>query len=435
MHSRARFPTHRFSPVMSSRSSIALSSAVIWMLAVPVGCAPEPGSDTNPALQPQATWTPLFNGTSLQGWEQVGAGAWTVDDGEIVVRRRPGETGSSWLVTRKDYGDFKLRLKFRTPNQDFNSGILVRDPGHAKVFRPAFNGYEIQVAQLEDASEPNTNGAIYDLARAFFTRIAPDEWVEFEIHASGDHIVSFLNGEKMAETHSRRSYKGAIGLQLHGGKDALELRWKDIEILELPEAVRDFQLLEEQLEQAPGEIVDLLKGKTLEDFEVYWDGGATWTLENGVLRGEAPEAISWIFTPEAYADFVLAFDFRISAGGNAGVCIRLPWPQDDARETGPARLGYECQIQEEGKGNSTGSIYNIARAYTTDPWHRPIHRRNGWNHYRIYAKGDHLVTYVNGRRTAQAHVTRSARGRLGFQVHEPAQWVEYRNVTVKVINE
>ena len=83
--------------------------------------------------------------------------------------------------------------------------------------------------------------------------------------------------------------------------------------------------------------------------------------------------------------------------------------------------------------NPTGSIYNLARAYWTGAWKRPIHKREAWNHYRIYAKGDHLVAQVNRRKTAETHISRSASGRIGFQVHEPAQWVEYRNIEIKVV--
>lgn len=98
----------------------------------------------------------------------------------------------------------------------------------------------------------------------------------------------------MAETCVRRSNRGAIGLQMHGGNDPTEYRWKDIEILELPPAepefqLPEFQLLEERLEQAPGEFENLLPGESVETlFDTYWDGGASWSLKNGVLRGESP---------------------------------------------------------------------------------------------------------------------------------------------------
>jgi len=153
------------------------------------------------------------------------------------------------------------------------------------------------------------------------------------------------------------------------------------------------------------------------------------------LRGEHPSEISWIFSKGIFADFLLSFDFRLSKGGNAGVCIRLPWPENGDTSTGPAFLGYECQIVDTGEVNPTGSIYGVARAYETDPWHRPIHKPGNWNHCRIYAMGDHLVTYVNRIKTAETHSGRSATGRIGFQVHAPAKWVEYRNVRLKVIQQ
>ena len=49
--------------------------------------------------------------------------------------------------------------------------------------------------------------------------------------------------------------------------------------------------------------------------DTYWDGGATWSLDDGVLRGVSPRAIDWIYAKGHYDDFVLAFDYRISEGG------------------------------------------------------------------------------------------------------------------------
>ena len=62
-------------------------------------------------------WERLFNGNNLDGWEAVNGGAWSVEDGAIAMRRLPGSGGGAWLFTRKDYGDFILRLKFM-PNAE-----------------------------------------------------------------------------------------------------------------------------------------------------------------------------------------------------------------------------------------------------------------------------------------------------------------------------
>lgn len=223
-----------------SRSSVemmSLSNVVAWScLGLLAGCAaaPENGGSARSANASQS-WQALFNGRDLSGWEVVGAGNWTVEDGEIVVRREPGQAGAGWLVTERDYGDFKLRLKFKTRDEHFNSGILIRDPAHAKKGRPAFSGYEIQIFNGNGESEHNTNGAIYDVARSYYRAVKLNEWHEFEVHCIGDHIVTYMDGEKMAEAHSQRSSRGGIGLQLHGGREETEMRWKDIEILEMPE--------------------------------------------------------------------------------------------------------------------------------------------------------------------------------------------------------
>ena len=308
--------------------------------------------------------------------------------------------------------------------------------GHDRVMqlRPAFNGYEIQIQQGTKEGDRNTNGAIYDLARAYPKKLDLSEWTQFEAHCVGNRIVSYTNGERMAETYVRRSSRGAVGLQLHSGDDPTEFRWKDIEILELPTAEPEFQLLEERLEQVPGEFKEVLMGASVEAlFDEYWDGGATWSLEDGTLRGESPSAIDWIYTKRRYDDFVLAFDYRVSEGGNGGVGFRFPWTLGQSTKERPAFAGFECQIAEPDIRNPTGSLYERARAYTTDLWRKPIHRSGRWNQGRIYAYGDRMVVYINRRKTADIHDARSASGRIGFQIHEPTEWIEYRNVRIKEI--
>jgi len=82
-------------------------------------------------------WKPLFNGRNLDGWDAPTAGDWQVENGVLVVHRREGEHAVGWLVTKKNYGGFILRLKFKPGAEPFNSGILIRDPGHSRISRPA----------------------------------------------------------------------------------------------------------------------------------------------------------------------------------------------------------------------------------------------------------------------------------------------------------
>src|SRR5437762_724856 len=244
---------------------IAIRRAVAPFLLLITAAAP-----ASHATVPQGAWKGLCNGRDLDGWEKVNTGGtWTVENGIIVARRDPPDRGASWLVTKKDYGDFILRLKYKSAAERYNSGILIRDPAHAKLNRPAYSGFEIIIAQGQ--KDENTNAAIYYVADAYPEPLHAGEWTDFEVRAIGDHIVTFMNGRKMAESHSRRSYKGGIGLHLHGGEERAENWWKDIEIKELPPAPRPFQLTEEKLEQEPGEFAPLSPSKSYGNFVLVFE--------------------------------------------------------------------------------------------------------------------------------------------------------------------
>ncbi len=175
-----------------------------------------------------ADWKPLFNGKDLNGWEPVGKAVWRVEDKMIVGFSDPANPGTGWLVTRREYSDFRLRLKFWiTPGG--NSGVAVRDPSHARGARtPAHLGYEIQI--LDVLHEKNPTGSIYDLAPAPDGKIKSGHWNEFLITCKGTRIEVVLNGEKVAETDNNRSRRGAIGLQMHSAN--MTVKFRDLEIEE-----------------------------------------------------------------------------------------------------------------------------------------------------------------------------------------------------------
>src|SRR5581483_2185584 len=300
----------------------------------------------------------------------------------------PPDRGASWLVTKKAYGDFILRLKYNSAYEKYNSGVLIRDPAHAKLNRPAFSGFEIIVAQGQ--KDENTNAAIYYVSNAYPQVLQAGEWAGFEVRAIGDHITTYMNGKKMAETHSRRSYKGGIGLHLHGGDEAAENWWKDIEIKELPPAPRPFQLDEERTEQQTGNPVAMLAAPSaLADLMHYGDSTAKWSVENGELRCTGGTQPAWMLSKEAYENFVLTFDVK-SDGGAGGAVFRVPSDADSDF----AQRGYEVALDASDALNPPGSILGVERAFVLDPNLQPVYKAGQWNRVRIYATGDHLISYV-----------------------------------------
>jgi 3-keto-disaccharide hydrolase len=189
-----------------------------------------------------ADWQNLL-ADGLKGWEVLGDGIWTLrSDGVLIAHRKPNtaplealgdkltfkqyrdwEIVQSWLYTRKQYGDFDLRLDYwvRTPG---NSGISIRDPSHARYAltippdyskTPSKVGYEIQInSQWPD---PHPTGSIYGLADARTGLQNDGEWNTMNIESRKDNIRVLVNGVVAAEhaADPARPTAGPIGLQLH----------------------------------------------------------------------------------------------------------------------------------------------------------------------------------------------------------------------------
>ena len=207
------------------------------------------------SLAAQDGFTPLFDGKSLDGWEQHGGKAkYTVEDGCIVGRSIPN-TPNSFLCTKKQYGDFVLEVEFKVDPR-LNSGIQIR----SEVFPEAkelevegkkksvpadrVHGYQVEI----DPSDRSFSGAIYDEARRgrFLADLAnneaarkafkQNEWNKFRIECKGDMIKTWITEVPAVELKDDMTKKGHICLQVHGVRmreEPLEVRWRNIRIKEL----------------------------------------------------------------------------------------------------------------------------------------------------------------------------------------------------------
>ena len=170
-------------------------------------------------------WTPLFDGKTLDGWEVIGEGVWTVmSDGTLLGQCDPRKPclHQSWLYTKKEFGEFDLYLEFWT-RLGGNSGVSIRDTSRARWAvgtewdpnrTPSHIGYEIQISNGYPDRYPT--GSIYLLAPAQDPDMRND-WNTLEIESRFDRIRVKLNGKLVAEHPGLpdRPKVGPIGLQLH----------------------------------------------------------------------------------------------------------------------------------------------------------------------------------------------------------------------------
>lgn len=187
----------------------------------------------------EKAWVPLFNGKDLSGWKNNGAEKWVVEDGTILCQSVANKYG--YLTTEKSYRDFNLRLKFK-PEALGNSGVFIRshilgiDPNHG----PDIEGMQAEV----DPSVGKHTGGLYESGGRGWVAmptaegeraLKPGEWNLLEVSAMGNHIATRLNGVQIVDytDPSPKFTDGVIGLQIHTG-GGVRVRWKDIEIQELP---------------------------------------------------------------------------------------------------------------------------------------------------------------------------------------------------------
>ena len=185
---------------------------------------PAPGED----------WVPLFNGTDLSGWTEVGKEKWTVENGVIHGQAVTKEYG--YLMTEQHYTDFDLAVKFLCEG-DGNSGVFFHTafkPGTADVSQ----GLQFEV----DCTLNRHTGGIYGDGRNWVvwplaeneTVVRRGEWNEYLLKVHGNHYVSRLNGVPMVDftDPGPKSFDGGIALQLHAGGQG-NMKFKDIYIRDL----------------------------------------------------------------------------------------------------------------------------------------------------------------------------------------------------------
>ena len=182
-------------------------------------------------------WVPLFNGKDLAGWKKNGEEKWIVEQGTILCESTANRYG--YLTTEKTYRDFDLRLKFKGEAAG-NSGVFFHaritgiDPQHV----PDIEGMQVEV----DPNVGKHTGGLYESGGRGWVMmptaegeqaLKAGEWNELELSVRGNHIVTQLNGVKVADytDTSPRFTDGVIGLQIHTG-GGVRMRWKEIYIKE-----------------------------------------------------------------------------------------------------------------------------------------------------------------------------------------------------------
>lgn len=180
----------------------------------------------------------IFNGKDLNGW--VGHFKyWSVKDGVIIGKNTAEIPVSTYLLTEKNYSDFRLTFDFKLAESEMHSGIAMwgrvaserNDPatyaGHLVMFPSGHGFYDLYGRNMI-----HTNN---DIAKEVSKQ---HDWNSYEILAQGNRIRFVLNGKLVSdwrEPEPDRIKAAPIGLQLHSNKQPQEVQWRNLKLETFPE--------------------------------------------------------------------------------------------------------------------------------------------------------------------------------------------------------
>ncbi|MGC8760585.1 MAG: 3-keto-disaccharide hydrolase [Bryobacteraceae bacterium] len=364
------------------------------------------------------SWTPLFDGKTLNGWEVCnGYATFNVEDGAIVGTTAEGSP-NSFLCTKREFGDFILELETKT-DPELNSGIQIRshrypDEGPIQVFengkwvsrkvpKGRVYGYQVEISN----EKSGTSGGIYDEARrGWLHNIAADpaaskafrdnQWNHYRIEARGDTIRVWVNGVPCAHLTDPLDQSGFIALQVHAykGPRPAQVRWRNIRIQDL--------------------------GR--HGWRPIWDGRswAGWK-HNGAglveivdgafhLRSKDDDPrIAMVLSERSFRDLTLRLRFRILKG-NSGVFVR----------TDPETLAaYEVEVDAEARTGGFWETGPNGRKWVTGPEDNAVVHAGEWNELTASLHGHRVVFHINGVKTVELPNDTQGRldGVIGLQAH------------------
>jgi hypothetical protein len=397
----------------------------IWILAAATAVGIQTAS-----AQIKPGYTSLFDGKTLKGWKKLAGNAeYSAADG-VITGTAVLNSGNTFLVTEKEYGDFILELDVMTESNLTNSGVQLRSH-----YNPA--GHEgkglVYGKQCEvDPSDRSWTGGIYDEGRRDWlypmelNSKAKEAWKtgvynHLKIECIGNTTKTWVNGVAKAFVVDTLDKKGFIGLQVHAiseaGQAGKKIFFKNIQIKTSKPTPQPF---------AEDAYVVNLEPNSISDFEAHggwkllFDGKSSkgwrsassmafpakgWKVADGMISvigsagGEATNGGD-IITTDQYKAFDMSFEFRMSTGANSGVKYFVTLSE---KTTGSA-IGLEYQVLDDAvhpdaklgrDGNRTlASLYDLIPAKKQARFVHPI---GAWNTGRIIVyPNNHVEHYLNG---------------------------------------
>ena len=397
------------------------------------GCVDQQVVDSSQVQISEGPWVELFDGKTLNGWEQKGGKAdYSVAAGQIVGKTVL-KTPNSFLCTKQHYSDFILELEFKV-DPALNSGVQIRSNSFPEYNNGRVHGYQIEI----DPSKRAFSGGIYDEGRRGWLNRLEDnpaarkafkqgQWNKYRIEAIGDTFKTWINNVPAAHLYDTMTRSGFIALQVHGigtkkEKEGIQVSWRNIRI------ITDSPASYSRPTSIPLQSMDNKFGnrEKKDGYKFLFDGKTTngwrgakldgfpkggWVVKDGVLTvlesgGHESAAGGDIVTVKKYSNFELHLDFKLTPGANSGIKYFV---DPELNKGKGSSIGLEYQLLDDQRhadaklGNHEGSraltcLYDLIESNNRNKLPNPIGQ---WNHAAVISKGNHVEHWLNGRKVLE----------------------------------
>lgn len=169
----------------------------------------------------------------------------------------------------------------------------------------------------------------------------------------------------------------------------------------------------------------LFDGKTLAGWRSYKTDapGEGWRVKEGVLvlDGKSGDLV----TQDAFGDFELSFDWKVTEAANSGVIYRVGLGERASYVTGPE---YQILDNEKATDNKlqdhlAGSLYDLA--LESNARTKPVGK---WNSGRIRVKGWHVQHWLNGEKVVDVDLA-SAEGKALIKASKFKDWAKFASLS------
>jgi hypothetical protein len=150
----------------------------------------------------------------------------------------------------------------------------------------------------------------------------------------------------------------------------------------------------------------LFNGKDMEG----WTCGSKdkFSVEDGCIVGTQSDGKGDdLYTAKEYDNFELRVVYRVVWPANSGIWFRTN-----------AGNGYQFDILKYANPVAySGTLYCPGKLFIFKNLDESLENRDGWNQAQIYANGDRLIHWLNGKKVGECTDKTFAKGRIGIQVH------------------